>query len=493
MIKSVVHADEIALWWQKEWGLSEKADYRLWVDGQEYKCGESTHYIMKNLVAETDYAIRLERVDCKGERVCLDECTLRTSRNRKRIDVTKAPYFAVGDGKTMNTIAIQKAIDDCKANESVYIPQGVFLTGALTIHSDMELYVDEGATLQGSVNISDYLPKIKSRYGGKECECYQSLLNVGRIDRNGDYNVRNVVIRGKGAILGGGKELAVNTIETESGTLFNLREFSSGKNLQVLNAWRSRGRLLQTCNTQNIVIAGVTIGMGASWNLHFIYSKDITTYDCNIVSQGVNNGDGWDPDSSVNCVVFATEFNTYDDCIAIKSGKNPEGNIINKPSENIFVFDCIMNGGHGMAIGSEMSGGVRNVRIWNCDLTKTHNGIEVKATRKRGGYVRDIRVGNCKLSRLEVHSVPYNDDGEGSLIPPIFENFYFEDLEVEGQFFLPSQTVICPAIEIIGFGEDSPVTNVELKNVIAKRQDDATPAFDLRFVKNLQTEKIMVI
>lgn len=492
MIKSIIHADEIALWWEKEWGLSEKADYRLLIDGQEYMCGENTHCIIKNMAAETEYSVRLERINAKGERSCLDEIVLKTPKARKRIDITKAPYFAVGDGKTLNTQAIQKAIDDCKENESIYIPKGVFLTGALTLHSDMELYVDEGATLQGTANFFDYLPKRKTRYEGKECECYQSLLNVGNIDRNGDYNARNIVIRGKGAILGGGKELAANIIETESGQPFSLKEFSSGKNLLVLNAWRSRGRLLQTCNAENIVLAGVKIGMGASWNLHFIYSKDITTYGCNIVSQGVNNGDGWDPDSSVNCAIFATEFNTYDDCIAIKSGKNPEGNIVNKPSENIFVFDCTMNGGHGMAIGSEMSGGVRNVQIWNCDLTKTHNGVEVKATRKRGGYVKDIRVGNCKLSRLEVHSVPYNDDGEGSLTPPVFDNFYFEDLEVEGQFFLPSQTVICPAIEIIGFGEDAPVTNVVLKNVIAKRQDDTTPAFDLRFVENLKTEKVIV-
>ena len=493
MIKSIVHTDEIALWWQKEWGLSEKTDYRLLIDGQEYSCGENTHYIIKNLTAETEYAVRLERVNNRGERALLDERVLKTAKERKRIDVTKAPYFAVGDGKTLNTHAIQKAIDDCKENESVYIPKGVFLTGALTLHSDMELYVEEGATLQGSASFSDYLPTRKTRYEGKECECYQSLLNVGTIDRNGGYNAHNVIIRGKGAILGGGRDLAVNIIETESGAPFDLREFASGKNPLVLNAWRSRGRLLQACNTQNVVLAGLTVGMGASWNLHFIYSKDITTYGCNIVSQGVNNGDGWDPDSSVNCAVFATEFNTYDDCIAIKSGKNPEGNIVNKPSENIYVFDCTMNGGHGMAIGSEMSGGVRNVQIWNCDLTKTHNGIEVKATRKRGGYVKDICVGNCRLSRLEVHSVSYNDDGEGALTAPVFDNFYFEDLEVEGQFFLPSKTVICPAIEVIGFGEDAPVTNVMLKNVIAKRQDDITPAFDIRFVENIQMESVKIL
>ena len=95
-----------------------------------------------------------------------------------------------------------------------------------------------------------------------------------------------------------------------------------------------------------------------------IYCDDIQTDHCTFVSEGVWNGDGWDPDSSTNCTLFASEFFTGDDAIAIKSGKNPEGNEINRPCAHIRVFDCHSDCGHGICIGSEMSGGVEDVQIW---------------------------------------------------------------------------------------------------------------------------------
>lgn len=99
-----------------------------------------------------------------------------------------------------------------------------------------------------------------------------------------------------------------------------------------------------------------------------------------------------------------------DDSIAIKSGKNPEGNIINRPCEHIRIFDCVSVFGHGIAIGSEMSGGVRDVKIWDCDLANTRYGVEIKGTKKRGSFVRDIHVENCTVSRVLFHAVGYNDD-----------------------------------------------------------------------------------
>ena len=118
-----------------------------------------------------------------------------------------------------------------------------------------------------------------------------------------------------------------------------------------------------------------------------IYSDNIVTNDCTFISEGVHNGDGWDPDSSTNCTIFACTFFTGDDSVAIKSGKNPEGNIINKPCKHIRVFDCVTKYGHGICMGSEMSGGIEDVKIWDCDLENSVYGIEIKGTKKRGGYV----------------------------------------------------------------------------------------------------------
>lgn len=105
--------------------------------------------------------------------------------------------------------------------------------------------------------------------------------------------------------------------------------------------------------------------------------------------------DGWDPDSSTNCTLFASEFHTGDDAVAIKSGKNPEGNEIGRPCAHIKVFDCRIGYGHGICIGSEMSGGVEDVQIWDCDFANSLYGIEIKATPKRGGYVRGVTVRDC--------------------------------------------------------------------------------------------------
>jgi polygalacturonase len=116
------------------------------------------------------------------------------------------------------------------------------------------------------------------------------------------------------------------------------------------------------------------------------------THGVNIQSKGIDNGDGWDPDSSQNLLIFDTVFDTGDDCIAIKSGKNPEGNQINRPAKNIRLFDLAIRGGHGIAIGSEQSGGVENISFRDCQLTNTLYGLELKAQNDRGGYIRQSSI-----------------------------------------------------------------------------------------------------
>ena len=362
-------------------------------------------------------------VDSDGKEIkTLGIAQVSYAESKRKIDVTKAPYLAVGNGKTLNTLAIQKAIDDCGATDCVYIPEGVFLTGALNLHSDMELYVSERAVLQGSKKVEDYLPKIKSRFEGIERTCYRSLINIGEIDNKAGYTSKNIVIRGGGSILGGGRELMIDTVEKESGFAFLGDDFSARKQQC---GWDTRGRLLHVCNTENIVVSNVTIGLGASWNLHFTYSKNVVTFGCKIVSWNVNNGDGWDVDSSEDCTIFDCDFDTRDDMIAVKSGKNPEGNIINRPTRNVKVFDCRCEHGHGLAVGSEMSGGVENFYVWDCQMEQSRCGMEIKGAKERGGYVKNIYVYDSSFSILAIRSVDYNSGVEKAPTPPVFENFHF--------------------------------------------------------------------
>jgi polygalacturonase len=345
----------------------------------------------------------------------------------------------------------------------------MFLTGALTLHSDMELYVDNDATLQGTDNADAYLPKIKSRFEGIEYECYRSLLNVGEIDSKGGYTSSNIVIRGGGSILGGGRALMIDTIEKESGVEF--RDDEAFRKEQR-TAWTRRGRLLQACNVENIIVENVTIGEGASWNLHFIYSKNIFVFGCKVVSTEVNNGDGIDPDSCEDCTIFNCIFDTRDDMVAIKSGKNPEGNIINRPSKNIKIFDCSCEHGHGLALGSEMSGGVENVRIWNCQMEKSRCGMEIKGVKERGGYVKDVRVYDSAFSILAIRSVDYNTDGVSAQTPPIFEDYYFENVSLTGVCLKHTgETWDESAIILEGFDEENYcLKNVTLKDVTIERR-----------------------
>ena len=490
MIKTLAFSDEVVAYWDRAESFTQGYRYRIDYD-DVVAYAEKTHYTIARVRAGQEIVLAVTLVDADGKTIeTIGKTKVLVPSPKKRIDVTQAPYFAVGDGKTLNTVALQRALDDCTANECVYIPQGVFLTGALNMHGDSELYVDEKGVLQGTDNPEDYLPKIKSRFEGAENTCYRSLINIGELDHTAGYTTKNIVIRGKGAVLGGGKALMENTVMRETG-----RSFVTvyGRDEIELKAWRTRGRLLHIANAQNVVTYGLEMGMGPAWNIHAIYSDSVVTANCYIHSEEVNNGDGWDPDSSTNCTLFHCKFKTRDDIVAIKSGKNPEGNIINRPSKHIRVFDCVSLAGHGLAIGSEMSGGIEDVCVWDCDIVQSLCGLEIKATKKRGGYVKNVRMYHCQCPIIAVHSVNYNDDAEAAETLPVFEDFYFEDVVTTGVCIITTgEKRLLPPITICGFGEENPVRNVTVKNVkVRKMQDESIPKVEMRFTENVQVDDIV--
>lgn len=462
-IHSLVTDTSITLWWERP-ALSP-SQYQVFLEDTLTQTTDKTHVILSGLNPDCLYGIRIEPLGLKLE--------LKTSAAKRRLNVTKAPYLAVGDGSTMNTHVLQQAIDSCGENDVVYFPAGIYMTGALRLHSNMEIYLDEGAVLQGTDNPEDYLPRIPSRFEGTEMECYSSLLNLGKLDHASGANCENVLIHGHGTIASGGQSLGLRIIEEEKIRLKDYLESLGDKIKECENdntiPGRVRPRLINLSNCRNVRISGLTLKNGACWNVHMIYCDNITTDHCIFRSEGVWNGDGWDPDSSVNCTLFASEFYTGDDAVAIKSGKNPEGNVINRPCEHIRVFDCYSAFGHGICIGSEMSGGVNDVKIWDCDLQHSMSGLEIKGTKKRGGYVRNIQVSSCILPRVQIHSVGYNDDGIGASLPPVFENCLFEDLHLTGLFqdcHGDGKEHPCPVITLEGF--DVPghaVKNITFKDI----------------------------
>lgn len=170
-----------------------------------------------------------------------------------------------------------------------------------------------------------------------------------------------------------------------------------------------------------------------------IYSEKIVTDHCTFHSEDVWNGDGWDP----------------------------EGNVIGRPTTNIKIFDCICAFGHGITIGSEMSGGVEDVKIWDCDMGNSLCGIEIKGTKKRGVYVRNVQVRDCKTARVLFHSVEYNDDGIGAKVSPLFEDCTFENVWITGKCLdHDGAHYNRDCVELIGFDEPGyALKNILLKNI----------------------------
>lgn len=192
--------------------------------------------------------------------------------------------------------------------------------------------------------------------------------------------------------------------------------------------------------------------------------------------RGYRNGDGWDPDSSTNCTIFGCDFSTGDDCIAIKSGKNPEGNDVARPSENIRVIGCRSDGGLGLAVGSEMSGGVSGVYVRDCVLSNTRYGIELKANKVRGGYIKDLHVQDCTVDRILIHSVSYNNDGEAAETSPVFSDMTFKNINVLG-YYGYDHSWLSTSIELEGFTGDTDenyIKNIVFEDMVLGTENNVT-------------------
>ncbi len=496
MISAIIFDDEIKIWWEYH-RLEKGESFRVEKDGEVFYTTKS-HYNFKGLTPETTCSFEVYRVSAEGAKI--EKIGVRTSTTKeakRNLDVTMPPYNAVGDGKTDNTKALQAAIDNCKLTERVYIPNGTFLTGALNLKSHLELYLEEGAVLQGSLLAEDYLPKVKSRFEGCEEFCYRSLLNAGEMDSEGGYNCEDILIRG-GKILGGGDALRKNIIARERAEILQAHGMENDPSPPAYYAdilpGRTRGRLLGCSNTRNITVANTVIGNAASWNLHFIYCENVCTCGCEIISHGISNGDGWDPDSSRVCLLFDILFDTGDDCVALKSGKNLEGYKIGRPCEIIRIFDCYSKEGHGIAIGSEMSGGVRDVIIWNCDI-RYGTGLSVKTHESRGGYIDGLQLYNCKMPTLFVGVYRGNVGGEPAPVEPTISNLHFEDITLTGLVYCTGnieRVVPEPAVSISGYSKENPVKNVIVKNLTMQyRQLIPNQTMYFAHVEGLSLEKII--
>lgn len=282
-------------------------------------------------------------------------------------------FGAVGDGETLNTAAIQTAIDVCAeaGGGTVYLPAGRYVTGSLFLKSDVTLYLDAGTVLLGSEREADY-PVIAHRWEGVSRETHAPLI--------GGTGVENVAICGRGTIDGRG---AMWWQKHRARTLDH-----------------PRPRLVSFGRSRNVLIEGCTFTNSPSWTIHPYQCENVTVNKVTIVNPPHSpNTDGINPESCSNVHIANCHIDVGDDCVTIKSGTEEEGWDRLSPCQNIAVTNCTMVHGHGgVVIGSEMSGDVRNVVIANCVFEGTDRGIRLKSRRGRGGVVEDIRVSNVVMT-----------------------------------------------------------------------------------------------
>jgi polygalacturonase len=402
-------------------------------------------------------------------------------------------YGAKPDGISDNTEAIKKAIEECSktGGGTVLIPKGKYASKAIHLENNVNLYLDKDSEILFSTNPKDYYPLVHTSFEGTEFMNYSPLIYA--------YKKTNVAVTGKGILNGqannenwwpwvGSEHYGWkkgNPSQADPLNRLRLVEMAEN-NIPVLERVFGEGHYLRPnfveffeCNT--VLIQDITIINSPFWEIHPIKSENVIVDGVTINSHGPNN-DGCDPEYSKNVIIKNCIFNTGDDCIAIKAGRDADGRRVAMKSENIIVQNCTMFDGHGgVTIGSEISGGVSNVYVENCIMSSPNLdvAIRLKTNSRRGAlienfYVRNVEIGQVKEAVLKADMF-YNVHGnqKGDFIPRI-ENIFLENVTVKngGKYSILAK----------GYKE-SPVKNITFKNVTIEK---VTTPYSIENVENLK-------
>lgn len=389
-------------------------------------------------------------------------------------------FGAVPDGQTLNTQVfadvIQKVSDH--GGGKVIVPRGMWLTGPIVMKSNIELHVEEGALILFSSNF-DHYPLIETSFEG--LETYRCISPVYAFDLD------NIAITGKGVIDGSGdawrpvKKFKMTSSQwkklVSSGGVLNEKEniwYPSEKALKgiegsIMNVPSGdltkedyeaikdflRPVMISIVKCRNVLLDGPTFQNSPAWNIHPLMCENVILRNLTIKNPWYSqNGDGLDLESCKNAIVYNCNFDVGDDAICFKSGKNATGRRRGMPTENVIVKECVVYHGHGgFVVGSEMSGGVRNVHVSNCTFMGTDVGLRFKSTRGRGGVVENIYISNIDMTDIPTEPIHFNLYYGGSAPVPEGENNIVEQ----------NKTIIPPVTE-----ETPQFRNIHMKNIVCK-------------------------
>jgi len=285
-----------------------------------------------------------------------------------KLSVNVRDLGAKGDGVAKDTAVFQAALDSCatRGGGIVTVPAGNYLIGSVVIGPNTTLQLQTGAKLAGSPDIADY-PLVNVRWEGEFRQGHRALISSEKAS--------NVTITGPGAIVG--PPASLSALRNPRGPV-----------------------LIELANGTNVTLNGFSTQYQRLWSIHLLLCQNLTARDLVIRTAAFSNGDGIDVDSCNGVTIERCDINTGDDAISLKSGRGLAAVNLGRPTQNVLIKDCKLVSSlfGGLGIGTEMSGGVRDVRLENCLISGRQNGIFIKSRDGRGGFMEDITFDNLTVS-----------------------------------------------------------------------------------------------
>lgn len=424
--------------------------------------------------------------------------------------VCVSDFGAIGDGSSLCTSAFEKAVEALskQGGGKLIVPQGVWFTGPIVLKSNINLHLEKGAIILFTPDVNQY-PIIKTSFEGLDTRRCQSPIS--------GKGLTNVAITGEGVIDGNGEywrplkrskvtDSQWKTITSRGGVFRDknywapyestlkgeaVSDMNVPKNVTSEAEWKSiqpflRPVMISFVSCKNVWLQGVIFQNSPAWNLHPLMCENVLIEGVQVRNPSyAQNGDGIDLESCKNTLIVNSTFDVGDDGICIKSGKDADGRRRGIPTENVVIDGCTVFKGHGgFVVGSEMSGGVKNISVSNCQFLGTDVGLRFKSKRGRGGVVENIFIRNISMFDIVTDAITFDlyyggksaveDLEEGKNVDikkmpvdettPMFRNIDIEDVVCRGAR---------RALYFNGLPE-MPIKNINLKNIhISARQDAA--------------------
>lgn len=419
--------------------------------------------------------------------------------------VSIADFGGIGDGIELNTQAFAKAIDalDAKGGGQLTVPPGVWLTGPIVLKSNINLHLEDKSIILFSPD-KDLYPLVETVFEGFDTRRCQSPIS-GR-------NLENIAITGSGAIDGNGhywrplkKQKVSDNFwkrETSKGGVFKRADYwmpsaqyLHGDTISNMNVprhltteaeWASvkdflRPVMISFQECKNVYLQGVIFQNSPAWNIHPFMCENVILDGVQVRNPSyAQNGDGLDLESCKNAIIVNSTFDVGDDGICIKSGKDEDGLRRNIPCENVIVDNCTVFKGHGgFVVGSEMSGGVKNISVSNCQFLGTDVGLRFKSRRGRGGVVENIYITNISMIDISTEPIHFNLYYGGKSVVETLEDNDAEPV-----------TEILPAVDIT----TPTFRNIYIKNITCSNARKAMYFYGLpeHNIDNINVENVVI-